>query len=278
MLGTHQGPVRYPDTANQATAAKPLKMEYTLSSDAAGFIVSTVVPTLSGSRADYVVTAGITAGTETNYPHSQNAAFVAEARVARMVAVHVKYTYIGREDETSGFISGLRINSALDTRTQAVDALHTGADHTCRANRGLEMYGMPTQDPRWENPAAGTFMITTFDNLVFIASGLPFSKPLFRVTVTKWLEYQPIENTLSEHDLALEPSDPAALAAAGSMGHGGVATHPGDDKASFLERAWSTANAAYHIGQPLLTNYVVPKAREFLIAQAAQRLPLLLGA
>lgn len=277
MLGTHKGEVRYPDHQNQATAATVLKHEYTLSSDAAGYIVSGVSPTMTSSRLDFSVAAGITAAVETITPHSQATSFNAEARVARLVAVHVKYVYIGREDESSGFISGARYNSVLDVRSRAVDEIHTGADHTCRATEGLEMYGLATQDPRWETPTAGTFMGTTYDNMMFVANGLPFSKPLFRVTVTKWMEYQPIEGTLSEFSLNIEPHDPGALAAVGALSAGSLATHPASGKESFLKRAEGVANAAYHIAQPLLTNYVVPKARDYLISQAEARLPLLLG-
>lgn len=269
------GPLRLPDPANAPSAATVLKSEYTLGSDAAGHLAFAENFSVKYARVSWTVTAGVL-GAPAYTDHPQLAAFVAEARTARMVAMRVTILYIGTEQEASGYLSFQEKGALADVSLATIDTLHTGADAQVKATDGLVVYTDFTQIPRWEDAAVTTFMQYTFPLAAFFASGLPASKPsLFRVKVERFMEYLPVEGALSEGELVHEPSNPAALSAHGELSGPKTSIHKPADFRGFVNTVKGIANAAYHIAQPLLP-YVVPKARNYLMGAMSSALPALL--
>lgn len=273
-LGAEE-PLRLPDTDNSPSAATVLRSEYTVSSDAAGSLVFAEGFNLTGSRLSYTITAGVT-GSANGTQHPQYAAFIAEARVARMVAYKVQITYIGAAQEAAGYLSFSEKIGTSDIDTQSLDNLHTGSDHQARSTEEITVFMDYTQTPRWESPSSSVFMQYTFPTALFVATGLPISKPVYRVRVTRFLEYLPIEGALAEGELRHEPHDPGALGAHGELSGASTSVKQKSDGKGFWDRVRSVANAAYHMAQPVMP-YVKEKAREFLMANAWKAAPLLLG-
>lgn len=259
-------PLRLPDEINSPSAATVLRSEYTLGSDAAGHCVFAETFALNGAKCTWVVTAGTTgAAVPTNHP--QYAAFVAEARFARLVAVRVSVIYIGAEQTSAGYLSFAEKTSTSDISAQSVDSLHTGSDAQVRATDGMVVYLDYTQPPRYEDPSSGTFMYPTFPVGMFVASGLPASTTsLFRVRVERFMEFLPVEGALSEGELTHEPHDPATLSVHGQLSGPGTSILAGGQHANFLGRVKAVANAAYHMAAPLMP-YVAGKARNYLVSQ-----------
>lgn len=271
-----EDPLRLPDSVNEPTAATVLRSEYTVSSDAAGSAVFGESCALVGSNLTWVVTAGST-GVAATGSHPQYTAFVAEAKVARMVAMKVQVTYIGADLDAAGYISYLEKANASDASSISLDALHTGSIAQHRAKDGMVSYVDFTQTPRWEVPTSATFMLYTFPLSIFVASGLPASKPVLRVRVTRFMEYMPVEGALAEGELMHEPFDGAALAAHGEVSGPGTSVHPqAAGPSAFMTAVKGVANAAYHMAQPVLHDYVVPKARQYLADRLSATMPLLL--
>lgn len=268
-------PLRLPDSENAPSAATVLRSEYTVGSDAAGVAAFGEGHNLSQAKLSYAVTAG-TLGVGTATAHPQAAAFYAEARAARMIALRVQVTYIGAELEKAGFLSYSEKTSGSDIDAQLLDALHTGSDIQVSAPDGIVAYVDYTQLPRWEVPNAGSFMQYTFPIALFTASGLPASKAsLFRVRVERFMEYLPVEGALAEGELQHEPSNPGALAVHGALSGPQTSVFSPHNAAAFYAKVKGVANAAYHMAQPLLP-YLVPKARQYLQSAALTSLKLML--
>lgn len=268
-------PLRLPDESNDPSAAKVLKSEYTVSSDAAGHAVFGEQYNLSGSRCSWTVTAGTTGTTNTTV-HPQNTAFQTEARVARMVAYRVSVMYIGAEQTSAGYLSYEEKVLVSDVASLSVDALHTGNEVQVKAQDGLVVYVDYTQQPRWEDPTVATFCQYTFPCACFIASGLPVSTPVFRVKVERFLEYLPNEGVLSEGELNHEPHDPGALSAHGALSGTATSVHKHGAGDAFRRVVGAAANAAFHMAQPLVP-YVVSAARNHLTTLVKLGLPMLLA-
>lgn len=254
-------PIRLPDSFSEPTAATVLRSEYTLSSDAAGELTWGENYNLTGSKLTATVTAG-TIGTVATAQHPQYAAFVAEAKTARMVMMRIQVMYIGREDASSGYISfDRKTEPAYGGGTMGDGHLSSHVQHD--AQHGLVVNQGPTQVPRWEVPSAATFMANTYSVPVFFASGLPASATVYRVRVWRFMEYLPLDNVLSEGNLETEPHNPHALTVSemlGGVAHS-VSTFLGFD--DFKKTLLAGANAAYHIAAPM-TPWVVGKARSYL--------------
>lgn len=269
-------PLRLPDAENSPSAATILRSEYTIGSDAAGHALFAEVYNISNSKYSWTVTAGV-AGTGIGVAHPQYTAFLAEARVARMVAMRVQVLYIGAEQESAGYLSYSEKINVTDIDAASMDALHTGSDIQVPAKDGLVSYVDYTQVPRWEVPGSSTFSYATFPIAVFAASGLPASKTsLFRVRVERFMEYLPVEGALAEGELRHEPSNPGALSSHGALSGPATSVHKPGEGAQFVQKVKAVANAAYHMAQPLLP-YVVPKAREFLASALLRAAPLALA-
>lgn len=272
-LGSSE-PLRLPDEHNDHSAAKVLRSEYTVSSDAAGHAVFGESFNISGAKMYWGIAAGITSAVNTSQ-HPQYAAFVAEARTARMVAMRIHVLYIGAEQTSAGYLSYEEKYSSADVGGLSIDSLHTGSDIQCKAQDGLVAYIDYTQLPRWESPVASSFMEATFPCGIFIASGLPVSTPLFRVRVERFMEYLPIEGTLSEGEVRAEPHDPGALGAHGALSGPATSVHTHSGMDRFKSLVKSAANSAFHMVQPLVP-YVVDLARAHLTKTAMSTLALML--
>lgn len=273
-LGGSQ-PLRLPDPANAPSAATVLRSEYTLGSDAAGHLVFAENFSTVYAKMSWTVTAGVL-GAVTQTAHPQQAAFALEARTARCIATRISVLYIGVEQESAGYLSFQEKVAVGDISTANIENLHTGADAQVKATDGLIVYIDFTQQPRWEDPGATTFMMYTFPIALFVASGLPASKTsLFRVKVERFMEYLPMEGALSEGELLHEPSNPAALSTHGELSGPATSVHKPSEWINFKSVVKTIANAAYHIAQPMMP-YVVPKARQYLMGALTTAAPLML--
>jgi len=272
-LGSSE-PLRLPDEHNDQTAAKVLRNEYTITADAAGHAVFGESFAPAEAKMTWPVTAGV-AGSYSATAHPQAAAFNAEARVARMIAMRISVMYIGAEQTSAGFLSFEEKTVSADIGSLSVDALHTATDVQVKAQDGLVAYIDYTQLPRWEVPTSTTFMAYTFPIALFVASGLPASTPVFRVRVERFMEYLPIEGTLSEGEVRGEPHDPGALGAHGAISGPATSVHPHGGAGKFAQLVKSAANSAYHMVQPLVP-YVVDLARAHLTKTAMSTLALML--
>lgn len=269
-------PLRLPDVENSPSAATVLRSEYTLGSDAAGVLVFAEGHALSNAKCTWTVTAGTTAAATTAVAHPQSTAFAAEARVARMIAMRIQVTYIGVEQEASGFISFSEKAAEADMLSQTVDGLHTGAQFQVRATDGLLVYVDYVQPPRYEAVSA-TLMATTFPFAVFAASGLPASKAsLFRIRVSRFMEYLPVEGALAEGELRHEPHNPGALAAHGELSGPSTSVTTANAGPSFYAEVKKVASAAYHLAQPIMP-YVAARARAYLVQNGIKGAGMLAG-
>lgn len=269
-----EAPLRLPDSENTPSAATVLRSEYTVGSDAAGHAVFGELHTLDTAKAVWTVTAGST-GLATTTAHPQYAAITGEARFARMVAYKVQVLYIGAEQTAAGYLSFQEVPNGADISNSTVDSLHTGADVQVRAHDGLEVFVDYYQPPRYEAPTSSDFMKSTFPVAAFIASGLPASTAsLFRVRVTRFVEYLPLGGSLAEGETNHEPHNPGALAVHGELS-GRATSVKRTNEPGWAQKVMGVANAAYHMAQPLMP-YIVPKAREFLATAMKLGLPALL--
>lgn len=256
-------PVRLPDSISDPSCAVVLRSEYTLSSDAAGSLAWSVGHGLTNDKNVYAITAGVLGASPTTTSHPQLSAFAAEARVARQVAVKVVVKYIGQQQLESGYLSYFEKTTTSDMDGQSIDNLHIGAQAQVRPGEGLIAFMDYTQTPRWENQSAGNFMLYTYPFAGFVASGLEPSKPTFRVKVVRFLEYLPIEGSLSEADAQYEPHNPGSLAAWEALNRPGASLTTESKWSKFTAEVKDLANAAYHMAQPLIP-YAVPAAKAVL--------------
>lgn len=271
-LGSSE-PLRLPDEMSDPTAAKVLRNEYTITSDAAGHAMFGEHYSLSNAKMSWTITAG-TAGVASYTAHPQQSAFNAEARVARMVAARISISYIGATQTGAGYLSYEEKILPDDVNNLTADQVHTGSDVQVTAQDGLVVHLDYTQHPRWESPTASSFMIYTFPVAVFIASGLPVSTPVFRVRIERFVEYLPLDGTLSEGEVRHEPHDPGAMSAHGALSGNPTSIRTQAGESTFFSRVRSAANAAYHMAQPLLP-YVVDAARSQLSTMSMARYALL---
>lgn len=211
-----EAPVRLPDSSVDTTAAKVLKEEFTISSDAAGSIAFGLNPGLNGKLV-WAITAGVLGASPTATAHPQATSLVAEARVARTIATRITVSFIGAAQTESGILGHRTVYNTADISSQSLETILSQSPVQVRPSEGLVVYSGYSQLPRWEDPNAPSFMSYTFPYEIITGAGLPFSVPQFRVRVLTWVEYIPIENTLSEGDLEWEPHDSAALDTYGTL-------------------------------------------------------------
>jgi len=264
-------PLRLPDESAEPTAATVLRNEYTLTSSANGDIVFAECPPLASALRTFTITAGaVSAAADTAHP--QRTAFLAEARYARLVAWRVQIVYIGAEQESAGYLSCSTKHPNDVPIGALLDGLHTGAPAQVRATDGLIVHGNFLQTPRWEDPNSATFMYGgTYQMIVIACSGLPPSKPVLRVRVSRFMEYVPVEGALAEGELMHEPVNPAAMAVHGQLSGPSMSISTVKDRSGYMTALKGAASAAYHMVQPVVANYVVPAAREYLQSMVAAR-------
>lgn len=264
-------PFRLPDSYNVPTAATVLRSEYTLSSDAAGELLFAESNSLAAARLAWTVTAGLAGSTPAQAAHPQSTAFYAEARAARCCAIKIQVMYIGANLESAGYLSFVEKYNVLDVNAQAVDSIHTGSVKQVPAAEGLIVHMDFTQEPRFEVPNATGFMQYTFPIAVFAASGLPISKPVFRVRVLRFMEYLPLEGALAEGELAHEPFNPSAMGAHAELSGDGTSTSTVKEYGTtFMQKVRYIANAAYHTVMPMIKPYVMPTALGILRSSYAR--------
>lgn len=269
-------PVRLPDEFASTTAATVLRSEYTVTSDAAGHAVFAENTNFLASRLNWTVTAGTT-GTVATTAHPQFAAIVAAARLARLVHFTVQVTYIGAEQTSAGYLSMAVKHDVADVNSITVDGLHTGSQLQVKAPDGGYVDISFSQTPRWEDPAAGSFMQSTFNLALFTASGLPASTACFRVRVLRFVEFIPKEGDLFEGEQQVEPHNPGAMSVHGQLSAPATSISSLTGRPGALKAIKDAANAAYHIVQPMASSYMVGKATTYLRQRlAGAALPLML--
>lgn len=266
-----------PDRFNEPTAATVLRNEYTITSDAAGQAVWAEHPAPGFAKCTWTVTAGTTAAGPTTTAHPQAAAFAADARFARTVAIKVTVTYIASTMATAGYLTYFTKTDSADISSQSVDGLHTGGLSQARADVPITIYGDPSQELRWEAPGVANtaFMAATHKFHAFAATGLPASTAVFRVRICRFMEYLPLEGSLAEGETKHEPYDPGATAVMSQLAGPATSVQRGGGN-DFINGVKSAANAAYHLAQPLIP-YVAHKARSYLQSAFVSALPMLMG-
>lgn len=269
---------RLPDDVSDQTAVTVLRNEFTLSSNANGDLVTLILPSLAITRYDCTIVGTQVSTTGAGVAHPQSTSFNNDTKRARMNAYRVTVTYIGAELESAGYVSSFQRNEeAADVVNAFMDNLHTHANIQHRATEGLLVEATYTQTPRWEDPAAVStinFMKDTFPYVAIVASGLPLSKPVFRVKVERVMEYLPKEGALSEGDVAFEPHDPGAESVLHAANHPRLNFSRLSGIADRAASVFQTANAAYHMAKPVMP-YLAAQGRAYLIAAAARTLPML---
>lgn len=260
-------PLRLPDHYNQPTAATVLRGDYTVSSDASGHAVFGESSDLY--KITYTVTAGALAAAAGVVAVSQRASFLNSARYARQTGIKVQVTYIGAEQTSAGYLSGMTKAALADLDSFSIDAVHTGAHVQGKAADGMSVHQGPQNEANMQDPSAAGFSNVTYPIIIFAASGLPLSTPVFRVRVWRFMEFIPKEGDLFEGELQSEPHDPAALAVHGQLAGPGTSffgSHMAEKATALIKGA---ANASYHIVQPMVGAYVRDRARGYLSGMAA---------
>lgn len=157
-----------------------------------------------------------------------------------------------------------------DFYSQSLTNIHTNADLTVRASEGAISFSGPSQTPRWEAPTSGTYMQGTVGATGVFASGLPAGKKVLRVRTVRWMEYLPIEGDITEGNTESEPHDPALLGVLGQLSAQHTSHTSRDAVKWFQGKVMAVANAAYHVMQPIMNNYIVPKAKQYLTSAMSE--------
>lgn len=253
--------MRLPDEISDPTAATQLHDDYTLTPNAQGDIV--IVENAGLTRYITSITAPGVVTLASQTATTKQTQFVAEARVARLVCVKIVITYVGAVMASAGYVSLTRKADAADVNNQNISALHNGCEKQFRAQEGCTFFLTYRQPPRFEDPGGATFMSATYPVFVIAGSGLPVSACL-KVRMIRFMEYVPKEGTISENSTAVEPYNPGALQVHGQLSTAALSSYTSSERASYMDMVSKAANAAYHIAQPFLTNYIVPKATAYL--------------
>lgn len=276
LLGIRLGseaPARIPDTYNAPTGATVLRHDYMITTDSDGNFVEGILPSLVNSRYVYGLatdTGGVISTSSTTsavFAHPQAAIFRAEAARARMVALKVVVSYIGRADEESGFLSAGEYMNQADLWGKPFDSLTDHSPIEVTPRDGMVLYGSFRQEPRFENPDGTTFMHVTHALLAIFGRGLPPNKACVRVRTLRYMEYLPEQGALSEGELVHEPHHPGAMAAHGELAGPGTSFHKESETKHFQTVVRDVANAAYHMAVPF-GQYVGGQARKYLMNNA----------
>lgn len=270
----NDGEVRLPDENGDLSCTTVLRDEFTVSSDPLGFCAIIISPAITGYKATPAITAGVLPASIASTAHPQSTSFTNEARYARTVCMKIEVNYIGRADAAAGYLSFSEKSNIGDVQSATIDALHVGSAHQARVEDGLLAFVDFTQSPRWESPTAGTFMAATFPLAVIAMTGAVPGTATLRVRVSHFMEYLPVEGSLSEGSMGGEPNDPAALAVWGALNVPSTSVTTAKNRENFYKRVREVANAAYHIAQPLAP-YAVGAAK-LLLREAMAAPPMLL--
>lgn len=273
-----EDPARLPDEYSAPTAAVVMRDDFNLTADADGNIC--FVDSYALGHYKPTATAGVLPATFTLVNHAQQVSFTSAAQVSRTLLSKVEVTYIGAELEAAGYLSVLHRARLPDLQSANIENLHTGSEKTVKAQEGLVTYGALSQAPAWHVPTSSTYMIDYIPLICIVGSGLPAGKKVLRIRTWRWVEFQPKEGDLAEGTREHEPHDPGALGVIGQLAgaftsHASASGIPG-----FINTIKGVVNAGYHMVQPMLSNYVVPKARQYLqeaFSAAVTASPLLLG-
>lgn len=271
-------PARLPDQFSAPTAATVLRDDFNLTTDANGDFCFIDYAPLSTARP--TLTAGVLPATFTTVPHAQYTGYTNAARLSRTLLTRVEVVYTGAELETAGYLSVVHRSAIDDYYSATVEGLHNNAELTVRAGKGLNTFGTPMQELSWVSPKSASYMANTIPYICIVGSGLPVSKKVIRIRTYRWVEFIPVEGDLTEGTREHEPHDPGALGVLGHLGASITSHIAGALGPQFTSTVKNLVNAGYHMIQPMMQNYAVPRARQFLMdayASGSSAAPLLLG-
>lgn len=211
---------RMPDLYGGKTVAFKLVNEYTVSSDGAGYAVFGAHPSLVTADLSWTVTAGST-GAVATAQHTDYTATNAAYVWTRMVCFGVEVTYVGAAQTASGGITAFAHPYSTDLSSTLLSTVYDDGTFY-RAQDGAVLVGRPVQEPRFDPTTSGTANTPTFPILDFVASGLPFTVPVFRVRVTRHMEGLPQRNSLMRGMASDSVADVVALAAGANLGEKGI--------------------------------------------------------
>lgn len=258
--------MRLPDEYGAPTAATNLPDDILITPNANGDFVLTIHYSLG--HYIHTVTAGTCAASDTKVSTGRYTGFTNAASVARTVCTKVSILYIGSEMNAAGYISVSRKYDVTDVYGKTMSDLHGLAERQVRAQEGLTTYLAPQQTPRFEAPAANSFMAATSPCLVIAGSGLPVAQ-VIKVRVLRFMEFVPKEGDLFEGETSIEPYNDGALKANAQLASPQLSMHTEAERPSWPSKVAAAANAAYHIAQPF-AQYLVPAATKYLKGVAAE--------
>lgn len=235
VAGTSDEPFRLPDSILEESVPLVLVDEFQVSSDAAGYCAFSIDPTLIYSRVAYTVTAGAT-GVGAPASHPDRVTYAAAFPYARMLMYRVTVQYVGAEQTASGRFYAINSSGTEALQSKVLADIYDDANYTGRAIDGFYDTILFTQPPRYETPDAVLFMKPTFQSRNCFAAGLPFSTPVYRVRIERFMEGLPGRDSLHRGSAQVEFYN------SGMMEVLTNASHPGLHGGAFAKKDQIVAN------------------------------------
>jgi hypothetical protein len=241
-------PVRVPDDHVSPTVALKLTDEYTITSDAAGYAVWGVSPSLSNARQGWTVTAGSTGAApsfQAAHPESSNCS--ASFKFSRECVYEIEVNYIGAELNAAGRLVAIESTSDATYNSVVLDTIIDDGE-SAPAQYGRRIVVRPTQAPRFEDAGAlgSAYMTPTFAYWAFVGVGLPATTVCFSVRVTRHFEGIPHKTSLLRGVAVPEPYNPSSLTIAANMSQSGKHGKVGmEGKKAMTGLATAAAHAAW---------------------------------
>lgn len=221
VAGSSDEPFRLPDSILEESVPLVLVDEFQVSSDAAGYCAFSIDPTLIYSRSMYTVTAGAT-GIAAVVAHPDKVTYSAAFPYARMLMYRVTVQYVGAEQTASGRFYCINASGIEALQSQTLADIYDDANYTGRAQEGFYDTVLFTQPPRYELPGAALFMKPTHQTRNCFAAGLPFSTPVYRVRVERYMEGLPGRDSLHRGSAQVEFYNSNAMEILTNASHPGL--------------------------------------------------------
>lgn len=240
---------RMPDLYGGKTVAFKLVNEYTVTSDAAGYAVFAAGNALQNAEQTWTVTAGST-GVLSSTSHPDYAALYTAYTWSRLVCFGAEVSYVGAAQTAAGGITAVLNPLAQDIDSKVVSTLFDDGTFS-RAQDGMVAVSRPVQEPRFDATTSAGANSPTFPNITFVAAGLPFSTPVFRVRVTRHMEGLPTKASLMRSMAGDSVADMLALVAGANLGEkGNASSNTTPARSAAKQVASSAANAAIAAAAP----------------------------
>jgi hypothetical protein len=264
--------VQLPDEFNGGSMPHPLITEYTVSSDAAGYVFETVTGVTASYRSNNVVTAGVL-GSNVNYvAHPESNALDANYANFRVLIIGVEVTYIGNVQQASGRVALIHSSAATTYAGTAIADCFDDTNCSGRAVDGYRCVLRPNQSPRFEPNGSGSALIN-LGALHIVGAGLPSSQQVFSVRVTIIGEGLPKKSSVLRELVSSEPHDMHALSIGSNIGssrlHGKPNTPHG--QAELKSEGRALADSAWQMIAAAAPSFGVPPALAAMLPSLANK-------